>query len=57
MSFNNVAVVYVKRNTYRIYFWYMGKDYAINIMDGSNLGHKKGVSEFFLFFLLYIKDE
>ena len=36
----------------------MSKDNAINIMNGSNLGHKKGVSEiFFVFFLLYIKDE
>ena len=37
----------------------MSKDNAINIMNGSNLGHKKGVSEtpFFFFFLLYIKDE
>ena len=35
----------------------MSKDNAINIMNGSNLGHKKGVSETFFFFLLYIKDE
>ena len=26
MSFNNVAIVYVKRNAYRINFWYMSKD-------------------------------
>ena len=57
MSFNNVAVIYVKRNTYRIYFWYMSKDDVINIMNGSNLGHKKVFQKFFLFFLLYIKDE
>ena len=24
MSFNNVAIVYVKENAYRINFWYMG---------------------------------
>ena len=43
MSFNNVAVVYVKGNAYRINFWYMSKDDAINIMNGSNLVDKRGV--------------
>ena len=43
MSFNNVAVVYVKGNAYRIHFWYMSKDDAINIMNGSNLVDKRGV--------------
>ena len=43
MSFNNVAVVYVKRNGYRINFWYMSKDDAIKIMNGSNLDDKRGV--------------
>ena len=57
MSFNNVAVVYVKGSAYRIHFWYMSKDDVINIMNGSNLGHKKVFQKFFLFFLLYIKDE
>ena len=37
MSFNNVAFVYVKENACRIHFWYMSKDDAINIMNGSNL--------------------
>ena len=41
MSFNNAAIVYVKRNAYRINFWYMSKDDAINIMNGSNLADKK----------------
>ena len=35
MSFNNVAC--------RIYFWYMSKNDAINIMNGSNLVDKRGV--------------
>ena len=35
MSFNNVAIVYVKGNAYRIHFWYVSKDDAINIMNGS----------------------
>ena len=43
MSFNNVAIVYVKGNAYRINFWYMSKDDAINIMNGSNLVDKMGV--------------
>ena len=42
MSFNNVAIVYVKGSAYRINFWYMSKDDAINIMNGSNLVDKKG---------------
>ena len=47
MSFNNVAVVYVKRSAYRIHFWYMSKDDAISIMNGSNLVDRKGVLYFF----------
>ena len=43
MSFNNVAIVYVKGSTYRINFWCMSKDDAINIMNGSNLVDKMGV--------------
>ena len=43
MSFNNVATVYVKRNAYRIHFWYMDKNDAINIMNGSYLVDKSGV--------------
>ena len=43
MSFNNIAIVYVKENAQRIHFWYMRKDDAINIMNGSNLVDKSGV--------------
>ena len=43
MSFNNVAIVYVKGSAYRIHFWYMSKDDAISIMSNSNLIDKKGV--------------
>ena len=42
MSFNNVAIVYVKECAYRINFWYMCKDDAINILNGSNLFDKMG---------------
>ena len=41
MSFNNVAIVYAQGSAYRINFWYMSKDGAINIMNGSNLGYKR----------------
>ena len=44
MSFNNVAVVYVKGNAYRINLWYISKDDATKIMNGSNLHDKRGVS-------------
>ena len=43
ISFNNVAIVYVKGIAYRIHFWYMSKDDAINVMNGSNLTDKRGV--------------
>ena len=43
MSFNNIAIVYVKRSACRINFWYMNKDDAINIMNVSNLVEKRGV--------------
>ena len=43
MSFNNIAFVYIKGSAYRIHFGYMSKDDAINIMNGSNLGYKRGV--------------
>ena len=43
ISFNNIAIVYVKGSAYRIDFWYMSKDDAINIMNNSNLIDKMGV--------------
>ena len=43
MIFKDVAIVYVKGNAYRIHFWYMSKDDAINKMNTSNLIDKKGV--------------
>ena len=54
IGFNNVAIVYVKGIAYRIHFWYLNKDDAINIMNGSNLVDK-GV--FYKIFLLHIKNE
>ena len=42
MSFNDVAIVSIKGSDYRIYFWYMSKDDAMNIMHNSNLNNKTG---------------
>ena len=54
MSFNDVAIAYVKGNAYRIHFWYMSKDDAISIMNNSNLVDKNGV--FIFFFITYKKE-
>ena len=43
----NVAIVSIKRNGYRIHFWYMRKDDAINIMKNSKLNEKTGLLKFF----------
>ena len=43
VSFNDVAIVYVKGSAYRIHFWHMIKDDAINVMNNSNLIEKMGV--------------
>ena len=43
VSFNNIAMVYVKGSAYRIHFWYMSKNDAINIMSNSSLIDKMGI--------------
>ena len=43
MSFSNISIAYVKGSAYRINFWYISKDDAINIINGSNLVDKRGV--------------
>ena len=43
MSFNDVAIVYVKGIAYRIHFRYVSKDDTINIMNNSSLIDKMGV--------------
>ena len=40
MNFNDVPIVSIKGNDYRIHFWYMSKDHAINITKSSNLNEK-----------------
>ena len=41
MSFNDVAILYVKESAYRIQFWYVSKDDAVSITNNSNLIDKK----------------
>ena len=43
MSFNDVAIVSIKRNDYRINFWYMSKNDAITLMTNSSLNDKNGI--------------
>ena len=44
MSFNDIAIVSIKGNDYRIHFWYMSKNDAIVLMTNSNLNYKNGIS-------------
>ena len=43
ISFDDIAIVYVKESAYRIQFLYMSKDDAISIMKNSNLIDKMNV--------------
>ena len=43
MSFDDVAIVYVKESACKIHFWHMSKNNAISIMNNSNFVDKKGV--------------
>ena len=45
MSFNDVAIVSIKGNDYRIQFWYMSKNDAIVLTTNSNLKDKNGILE------------
>ena len=40
MTFNDVAIVSIKRSDYKTHFWNMNKDVAINIMKNYNLNEK-----------------
>ena len=51
MSFDNVAIVYIKGCAYRIHLWYMSKDDAINIIDGSSLIDERSVLYFFFYYV------
>ena len=43
VRFNDAAIVYVKGIAYRIHFWYMSKDDAINITNNSYVIDKMGI--------------
>ena len=49
INLNNVSFVFINRSYYRIHFWYMSKDDAINIMKNSNF--------YFFFFFIICKNE
>ena len=42
MNSNDVAIVSIKGNDYRIHFWYISKDDATSIMNNSSLNEKTG---------------
>ena len=42
MNFNDVTIVSIKGNDYRIHFWYMSKDEAVSMMNNSSLNEKTG---------------
>ena len=42
INLNNVAIVFVKGNDYRIHFWYLSKNDATNAMKNANLNEKGG---------------
>ena len=43
VSFNDVAIVYVKGSAYKIHFWYMSKDDTINMMNNDTLIEEMGI--------------
>ena len=42
MSFNDVSIVSVKHNNYKIHFWYMNKDEVINLLRNADLTETSG---------------
>ena len=40
---NDIAIVSIKGNDYRIHFWYMSKNNAIAVMTNSDLNDKNGI--------------
>ena len=43
LNFDDVAIVSIEGNDYRIQFWYMSKNDAIALMTNSNLNDKNGI--------------
>ena len=53
MGFANVAIVTVKGNSYRIHFWYINKDEAINLLKNVDLRKKVDHYKIKFFFIVY----
>ena len=53
INFNDVYIFSIKESDYRIHFWYMSKDDAINIMKNE----MKKVGHCNLFFFIIYKNE
>ena len=51
INFNDFAIASIKGNDYRINFWYMSKNDAINIMNNSSLNEKTGSLYFFFHYI------
>ena len=56
MNFNDVAIVSVKGSDYRIHFWCMSKNDAINIMKNSSLNKIIGSLQFFYYIWKWLKQ-
>ena len=52
MNFIDFAIFSAKGSDYRIHFWYMSKEGAINILNNSNLDKKV---DCYIFFTLHTK--
>ena len=56
INFNDVAIVSIKGSDYRIHFWYMSRNDAINITKNSNLNEKSGSLYFFYYIYKWVKQ-
>ena len=52
-NFKNIAIVYIQKSVYRIYFLHMSRREAKKLMTNSSLIDKKGF--FIIFFVIYKK--
>ena len=43
MNFNDVPMLSIEGNNYRIHFWYVSKDEVTSTMHNSNLNKKAGL--------------
>ena len=43
MGFNEIALVSVKANDYRIHVWFLNKDEVINVLRNTDLTEKCGI--------------